>query len=168
MTNEQLVLNYLDKKWTGKSPLHFKEFERSAFGSLIDWNNYKNRIDNCMRVLNDENSSVKDRVSAIIDHRGQTYDNRNRYQCHANARRSVVDIWRIYKYYCGDIDIFSIMRVLYEITITTKLSTYRCPNVRKRVFWNDTFSLNGYKDLDVEAETGVPLTEWKNIGENHG
>ena len=96
-----------------------------------------------------------------------TYSIKNRFQCKPNARRSAVDIWRIYKNYFGDIDIFSIMRALYELVyIDWVLSTIRCCTVRKQVFWIP--AMEGFygriiKD-NLNSELGVNIKEWKNIG----
>jgi hypothetical protein len=165
MTNEELVLSRINNNcWIGKSKLHFKEPERSQYYYGWDYEENKTKYATNIKLLNSA-KTVEDRIMAIINLGARTYDERNRYQCRSGARRSTVDLWRIYKYYYDEnVDIFTIMRALYKLVTDSKLSTYRCPTVRKRVFWR--FNEYPHKDLYVSAEIGLPMTEWEHIGEN--
>jgi hypothetical protein len=163
MTNEQVVLDKINNnRFLGKSKLHFVEPSNEDYYFRFEYENELRKYNERLAGLK-STSTVKDRVNAIINFKFKTYDERNRYQCHANARRSTLDIWRIYKYYFDEVDVFTIMRALYELTIKERLvSTYRCSTVRKRVFW--PYRDYGWIDKYVGAELGIGIDEWERIG----
>jgi hypothetical protein len=166
MTNEETVLSRIENnRFLGKSKLHFVEPEKESYYWEPEYKLEMERFNERLSRLKSA-STVKDRVFAIISMRFKTYDERNRYQCRSGARRSTLDIWRIYKYYFDEVDVFTIMRALYELTIGERMvSTYRCPTVRKRVFW--LYREYGNIDRTVKAELGVSIDEWQNIGLNN-
>lgn len=167
MTNEEIVLEKLNNnKFLGKSPIHFDAIITSdSWWTETEKSFYLETFNKKIQGLKSL-ESVLDRVREIINiSKGyRTYNRYNNFQCYAGARRSTTDIWRIYKYYFGEIDIFSIMRALYQLVTKEDLRTYRCSTIRKRVFWKERW---GAKDLNVKAELGVPLSEWENIGINY-
>lgn len=164
MTNEEIVLNKLSSGRLGKTPLKFSIPSRENYNYFDDtfYDNFKFRFDEEIKDFM-ELKGVNNRILGIIklSEHYRTYYENGRFQCSANSRRSTVDIWRIYKYYFGDIDIFSIMRALYYVVKCKNVNTYRCPDIRKRVFWKDDYI---EKDVIPAAELGVPFKEWENIG----
>lgn len=165
MTNEEIVLSNIN---TRTKNMRFKFLPPNRV-DYFDGRSYEGQLELYNDFIKDlkETPDVKSRVYKIMKYGRTTYYETGRYQCHSGARRSTLDIWKIYKFYFGDIDVFSIMRVLYELVKTDPdLNTYRCPNIRKRVFW----FYSGYfkeKDMNVRAELGVPMSEWEHIGENY-
>lgn len=162
MTNEEIVLNRLESK--AKSLLHFKEPDRFTYYYESDFTARKNEFDELIKSM-DGVETVKDRVYLLfqLGKNARTF-RKNTLQCRIGANRSAQDIWRLYRYYFGEVDIFSIMRALYELSITDKkLGSYRCPTVRKQVFWLDNFPI---PETHSKADLGVPLSEWKDIGLN--
>jgi len=173
MTNEEIVLTRLKK--VAQSPIYFKRM-----GGILEYTGGCT-CDTCAKMyekyLQDydffyekmvNSSSVYDRVWNIIvlTYKTPTFC-RNRKQCRKGANRSVQDIWRIYKNYFEDIDIFSIMRVMYQLSVVErKLGTYRCPAVRKRVFWKNNFDRLDI-NINTKADLGVALKDWKYIGLNN-
>lgn len=149
MTNEEIVLKRLSKR--GRSPLRF--------GGV---NGISENITNMINHLKNK-KSVYDRVYEILrlSRYLQTYDSHNKFQCYGSARRSAQDIWRIYKYYFGDIDIFAIMRVLYYLVHEENLSCTRCCTINKLVFYFENYKL---VQENLKGDLGVPLKFWKNIG----
>jgi hypothetical protein len=148
MTNEEKVLDKINNnRWFGKSPLYFRTFTDIENADLHSINDITERVYKIFTIS---------KYSATLDSRG-------RYQCCGGANRSTGDVWRIYKYYFGDIDIFTIMRALYKLVSDSRLGTFRCSTVRKRVFWliNGTYTCRNFDD---PAEFGVPLRDWKDIG----
>lgn len=165
MTNEEIVLSKLNNnRFLGNKPIHFDIEKNGYWFSEIDKQSYVNEFKRKIDVLKSQ-TSIVDRVRKITHMSYNTYHENGKYQCRAGARRSTCDIWRIYKYYFGDIDIFSIMRALYKLVYDGELNTYRCPDVRKRVYWHDSWRT---RNLDEKAELGIPMTEWKDIGLNYG
>lgn len=163
MTNEEIVLKRMEKK--AKSPLHFGLQERYMYWNDYEYRNAKSNFNAAINLIK-QAKTVKDKVYAIIlaGYKARTYKN-NSCQCKTGANRSAQDIYRIYKYYFPDenIDIFSIMRALYQLSIVDgKLGTYRCPTVRKQVFWIREYW--GNLEYHNKADLGVPLKEWENIG----
>ncbi len=172
MTNEEIVLDRLNNRWLGKSPIQFKPqllFYTYFCSSEKEKESAQKRFEKSFdKDIEDLKSkiTIEDRVIKILEMWGyQTYI-KNRFQCKASSRRSAPDIWRIYRNYFGEIDIFSIMRVLYELSIVDrKLSTTKCNNVRKQVFWIPSMEGgNLYQELNSISELGVNIREWKNIG----
>ena len=167
MTNEEIVLERLKNPFLGKYPIHFDATNNLYYFHYVNsLDNYKQMLKDDIDILKSE-TSVKDRVYKILSmYRYPTYSIKNRFQCKPNARRSTADIWRIYKNYFGDTDIFSIMRALYELVyIDRKLSTIKCCTVRKQVFWIPEMEGYGRTIRDyLNSELGVNLKEWENIG----
>ncbi len=167
MNNEEIVLKRLENKAQGE--LHFKEtINKDDYCTCSDciyrYNEAVNLIKN-MKTNLASKTTVKDRVYEImlIGRKVITLNSRNRFQCKRGANRSAQDIWRIYRYYFGDIDIFSIMRALYQLSkVDRKLNGYRCPNVRKQVFW--LVGNGGQLEDHKKADLGVALKDWKDIG----
>lgn len=163
MTNEEIVLSKLNgNRFLGKNPLHFdvQPENQIFYFSHQDYENYKKNFEGALDKLKSLTEPI-DRVRQITLMKYNTYHFNNRFQCYGHARRSTCDIWRIYKYYFGDVDIFTIMRALYQLVVSEDLNTFRCPDIRKRVYWRESY---GEKNIHVAAELGVPLSEWKNIG----
>lgn len=165
MTNEEIVLYRLSKK--ALSPLHFVEPNK---GDYCYYNNYDNDLKLFklnMESLKNGSTKVIDRVYTLITlgNKYRTYTKYNKFQCNRGARRSAQDLLRLYINYFGEIDIFSIMRVLYKLSVVERrLNSYRCPNVRKQVFW-----IRDYNCLETnhKADLGVPLKDWQEIGLNN-
>lgn len=165
MKNEEIVLDKLNNnRFLGKNPIHFDTGESRYYWDSLEYERYKDRLEVDINALKGF-TEILDRVRKITKMHYNTYHENGRFQCNSSARRSTVDIWRIYKYYFGDIDLFSIMRALYQLVVDEDLNTYRCPDIRKRVYWRDSYGR--VKNLDVKAELGVPLSEWENIGLNN-
>lgn len=170
MTNEEIILNKIaTNNKLGSLPIMFRSGipKKSLFYYNMDYiAMVEQQYEKDMKKLETlkDNGNVLDRVNEITLIKSPTYYTNGRFQCHGAARRSTIDIWRLYKYYFGDIDIFSIMRALFELVLNHKLNTYRCPDIRKRVFWRDSYG--NTVDLQTPAELGVPFSEWKNIGLN--
>lgn len=163
MTNEQRVMeNWNRNRFLGKSAVEFRVSNNYTgdYGNRLNLE-LKERIEALKKIDN-----IVDRVNKIllISRHYSTYIvGTSRFQCRPGARRSTVDIWRIYKNYFEEVDIFTIMRALYVLVNDRNLNTIRCSTVRKRVFWYDSYN---NKDFYIRAELGVPLSEWKEIGLN--
>ena len=159
MTNEEIVLSNINNRTKNMRFmfLHPRK-DNYPFGRI-----HEEQLEKYNNFIKDLKSTadIKSRVHKIIIYGKATFYETGRLQCKSGARRSTLDIWKIYKFYFGDIDIFSIMRVLYDLVKNGNVNTYRCPNIRKRVYWIDIWK---YKDYDVLAELGVALKEWENIG----
>lgn len=163
MTNEEIILEKISSVRVGKTPLKFSIGSRDDYWSLQQYQASTEHLEEKIKYL----KSIKDitmRVDEIIDlaESYKTYTEDGKFQCGACCRRSTVDIWRIYVHYFGETDIFSVMRALYDLVMDNDLNTYRCPDIQKRVFWYDED--NSEADLDVKAELGVEIREWKEIG----
>jgi hypothetical protein len=165
MTNEQIVMDrWNSNRFLGKSAVEFRitrnRYYLDEYFSRVKIE-FEQRIEALKKIEN-----IVDRVNEIlqISRSYPTYfAGTNRFQCRSGARRSTIDVWRIYKNYFDEVDLFTIMRALFILVNDKDLNTFRCPNIRKRVFW---FDLYGGKDYYVRAELGVPLSEWKDIGLN--
>jgi hypothetical protein len=165
MTNEQIVMErWNNNRFLGKTSVEFR-VTRDVYFYEEQFNRVKLELDTRIESLK-KIENIVDRVNEIliISRSYPTYfTGTNRYQCKAGARMSTIDIWRIYKNYFEEVDIFTIMRALFVLVETTNLNTFRCCTVRKRVFWFENWAEKNY---DVRAELGVPLIEWKDIGLN--
>jgi hypothetical protein len=91
------------------------------------------------------------------------YPNCNRKQCRDGARRSAGDIYRIAKYYDPDIDIFSVMRILYNMATSDKVSSGYCSTIHKRVFHRSEYGIY-LSGTCITDELSLVLKNWKNIG----
>lgn len=163
MTNEEIVLSNISER-KSRYRFLFKLMDRRYFCCDM---HYKEAVDSFQYDVDKVKNAttIEDRVLAILKCGKSTFFESGGYQCKSGARRSTLDIWAIYKYYFGQIDVFTIMRTLYKLVNTVPdLNTYRCPNIRKRVFW--FYEYRPTKDMDVKAELGVPMSEWEHIGEN--
>lgn len=172
MTSEEIVLKRLKNPSLGKYPIHYKataDYGLCWFGLSLE--NYEMNLKTDLDDLQSK-TTVKDRVNKILTmYNYSTYSIKNRFQCKPKSRRSVVDIWRIYKNYFEDIDIFPIMRTLYELVyIDRTLSTIKCSTVRKQVFWfpNMEHSEHIYIGNCQNSELRIKIRYWKNIGLNEG
>jgi hypothetical protein len=168
MTNEEIVLKKLENPFLGKHPIYYKASEMYSLGWFgLSKENYEMNLKKDLEDL-ESKPDVKSRVGKILSmYDYPTYSVKNKFQCQPKARRSAVDIWRIYKNYFGEIDIFSIMRTLYEIVFVDKtVSTIKCPTVRRQVFWLP--KMERWHDRQIEiysiSELGVNIKEWENIG----
>jgi hypothetical protein len=161
MTNEEIVLKRLERK--AKTPLHFKEPRGYDYWLNEQFVSAKIRFTKEINELK-ETKTVEDRVYAIFKVGNHTPTVKgNVTQCHAGANRSAQDIWRIYKYYFGGIDIFSIMRALYQLSVVyRKLNGFRCSTVQKQVFWLS--NMGGDLETNDKADLGVALKNWEKIG----
>lgn len=171
MTNEEIVLDRLSR--LAVSPLHFDLGTGYYYGdAMITRKGLEHDIENLKSKI-----SIEERVLEILSlYRYPTYEQNKSFQCKSRARRSVQDIWRIYKNYFGDIDIFPIMRALYTLSkgVNKKLNSIHCCTVRKQVFWVHGME-NSYYGDDIHTVTdrakshlGVPLRQWRNIGLKEG
>lgn len=162
LTDEERVLKRL--KNMAKSTLRFKEPVIQDYGELlrVDYNIALEVFHEDMKHLM-SCKTVKSRVLAIFEmcSDNSTYQN-NKFQCKGGARRSAHDIWRIYRNYFGEIDIFPIMRAMYDLTYNeNKLGCHFCGYVRKQVFWLGGGIIN---DDYLRADIGVAFKNWEKIG----
>jgi hypothetical protein len=138
---EDIVNRILKRR--AKTPIKFKDF------------NVKNLS---------KSSSVEQRVLFLLK-TSQDFPSvltNGHFQCRENAYRSVQDLWRMYKYYYdGKADIFCVMRALYVLIRSNRISGNYCGNVRKLVFWVSPFN---YFSCYVEHYDTVPVMLWENIG----
>jgi hypothetical protein len=164
MSNEEIVQERLEKHST--APLKFGEPRREDYYWDNDYIGRVDKFNKDLEILKNQNSVIE-RVKYIIKIGENTYHMNGRYQCHAYANRSARDIYRIYIYYFGEIDIFSILRALYKLAVEERyIQTYRCPTVRKQVFWLYERFASKALEIDNKADLGVPVREWKDIGLN--
>ena len=127
--NREKVRDFIASMWE-VSPIHFctakgyTEKELEDTGSIIG---------NIFLLL-------------VVADRHATYNKDGSFQCHRNASRSVVDIWRLYRnYFNKNMSIFTIMHNLYTIMRTeprryiyfTKyhIHAFFCDDVEKFVFY---------------------------------
>lgn len=163
MTNEEIVLDSIKFKVKNRklSPLKFKNYSP-----------YFNDFDRCISILKNLESK-EDRILEIVKLAslffGTVYYKGESYQCRIGARRSVLDIMRIYKFYFEDIELFTVMRILNELVKKEKISTMRCWTVRKQVFWIDHgyySAQNNYSGYE-NTELGIKFKDWETIGTNN-
>jgi hypothetical protein len=80
-------------------------------------------------------------------------------QCRAGASRSALDLWRLYRFYFGDIKFREILNALYHLNEEAgDISTQFCGTVHKRVFWigdGDNY------DREYMDEFGLKFPEWQ-------
>lgn len=154
MTNEEIVLGSISNKikYRKLSALKFRDDGRINFND--DINHLKNL------------QSIDDRVYEIvclcrryitIHYKGENF------QCRSGANRSAVDIMCIYKFYFGDIDLFTILRTLYRLVSERRISTLKCSDIHKQVFWKRGLGDN-YSMYYETTEFGIKFDEWMNIG----
>lgn len=165
LSNKEKVLHKLStNKFLGKTPIRFRPPNRFDYFSTYHYDQDVRNFENVIDKLK-AHTDVVSRVFNIIEtsrHHATQYPNNNRFQCRGGARRTACDIWRLYKYYFDEnVDIFTIMRALHAVVMEYSVNTYRCPDIRRRVFWVDGYTV---KDFEAKAELGVPFSEWKTIG----
>lgn len=113
------------------------------------------------------NYSLDDMISFVLEmarqresfySRGSIYSWR---QCRGGANRSAMDIWRHIKYYQPDIDLFSVMRGLFNYDGNEYVRQV-CPTVHKRVFYINYDNRN-YNDYNKD-EFSLLWDDWEKIG----
>lgn len=115
-----------------------------------------------------ENKEIKGNIYNLLyfSRKNDTFFVTNRKQCRRGALRSAQDLWRLYKYHFNkDMDLFSIMRAVYELLCTDKLiSGHYCSVVRKFVFWTNRMGDGGhFYDYASLGDLGVPFKQWNNF-----
>jgi hypothetical protein len=103
-------------------------------------------------------------IIKISSFRVTVYPNCNRKQCRYGARRSAGDIYRIAKYYDPDIDVFSVMRILYSMATSNKVSSGYCSTIHKRVFYYSEYGILYLSGACITDELSLLFKNWKNIG----
>lgn len=157
LTNEKKVLKYIRaNEKVGK--LTFGDRETNIFGSSIKPLEYDRSDYSLSNIIMFVLKANKER---------ETIDPRTgRVQCHINANRSAVDIWRLVKFYQPKTRIFDVMRELYKLTHEdSKLDMNFCEDIEKRVFDHDVDESNGHEYGDDDSdEFGLDWYDWKTIG----
>jgi hypothetical protein len=141
------------------SKLHFVDIDY-WYKPKEDQDNVKHDV----KRLKDQ-ASLGDKVLKIMEMAQEyaTYDENNKFQCRSEANRSAVDIWRIYNNYFRSITLFSIMRILYRLTVEdSDLETLFCQDINKQVFCCGDYI--DYDSVFIINELGVRFAEWRTIG----
>ncbi len=165
MTNEEMVLDSIKYKVKNRKlsalrlsfPTYFSiQGNLTMETSLID--ELKSQV------------SIEDRIYNIVKLSSRTFGTvhykSGSYQCKPSARRSALDIMRIYKFYFEDIDLFTVMRTLYKLVEDRKLSTMKCPTIHKEVFWVQSSNWDGSSNWE-DTELNIKFNSWRTIGENN-
>ncbi len=158
LTKEQIVLKNMEK--AAKSPLRFGVMDMYYFPQS------QVSLEEEIKELK-QKTTLYDRIHLILWIAGRygTYDEHNRKQCHGGARRSLFDIKRIYEYYFGEVNVFDIMRVLYQLAVKEKkIYTMSCWTTQKLVFWTHRNDGGTERRITAKREVGVPVKDWENIG----
>jgi hypothetical protein len=162
MTNEEIVMDSMKNKIKNRrlSALSFRK------GIFLTDAEFSDCIDKLKAI-----ESPKERVFEIArlayKSLGTVYYKNRHFQCKGGARRSASDIMRIYNYYFDEIDLFTVMNILYKLVSDRRLSTRKCPDVHRQVFWIEDYYNHNYSDGNYEyTEFNIYFSDWKNIGEN--
>lgn len=153
LTPEQKVKKYLRTQRKGR--LTFGDKVTSIYSSKIKPLDYPRRNYTLKNLIKFVLKAAFDRE--IIE--------RGKVQCHAGARHSAVDIWRMVKTYQPDVDLFSVMRTLY--TMTRRDKTYDmdfCSTIEKRVFDMEDEPEGHEWGIEDEDEFGLMWKDWRRIG----
>ena len=87
------------------------------------------------------------------------------YETSNGRLRSALDLWRHIKHFKPEVDIFSIMRVIYSMRCS--IYGHYCTTVRRRVFRyypNGNYNLNQVYDTARTDEFRLRFSDWQYIG----
>lgn len=143
IVNERLDIIFPD----GVRSLYFSDYDsiltisKNPFEKL----SLGDSIIKCLELMKDFCSSTKNYLETGDD-----------------CNRSVIDIWRHLRYYNTKLTIFDVMRELYILVDMGSISTFICPNIKRRVFiyGEDDFYAN---DLEIHDTLHLTFYEWENI-----
>lgn len=86
-------------------------------------------------------------------------DSKGNYQCHAGARRSALDVWRLLMGYGVNVSIFQVMRCMCRLKMVGR--SY-CSTVQRRVF--RPANPGNIWDSEKIDEFKLHIEDWRSIG----
>lgn len=165
---QQMVLDYIQN--CTQTPLCFKRAIPVQYGQPS--------IPPVLQpILNAGSKTLKDLVYAILEnciHFGSYEPESTRFETSYGRMRSSLDIWRHVIYYRPDVDIFSVMEVLYQLR--NDLYGHYCSTVHRTVFkipspWQTYsfthnpkgFYTHEYRSSAIGVQNVLKFSGWKKL-----